>query len=122
MNLPTDQPRSPAVKASWGSLGLALGCLCVFFLFQWADQVTPFARGARGVLTGFLPRALLYLLWAGEALAVVVGLASFLFIKRHDVTSKAVPGIVVRSLCGIVVGFFGTIFLWLVVGHTVIGF
>ena len=82
MNLPTDQPRSPAVKASWGSLGLALGCLCVLFLFQLADQMTPFAREARGVLTGFLPRALLYLLWAGEA----------------------------------------TIFLWLVVGHTVIGF
>jgi hypothetical protein len=122
VNAPTGKPQSPATKSSWASLALALGCLGLFILFQLSDQAAPFERGAQGVLTGFLPRAALWLLWAGEALAVGVGVVSFLLIRREDIACQAVAGIVARSLCGIVVGLFGVLLLWLVVGHTVIGF
>lgn len=61
-------------------------------------------------------------MWAGEALAVFVGAGSFLLIRRNDFASKAIVGIVARSLGGIAVGLFGTLFLWLVVGHIVVGF
>ncbi len=115
-------PRSRAVKATWASLGLAFGCGLVFLLGQLVNQISPFEHSPRGLLTGFVPRAGLYLLWAGEALAVVVGLASLLLIRRTDIDTKAVVGIVAGSLCGIAVGLFGTIFFWLVVGHIVIGF
>ncbi len=122
MNSPTQQPRSRAVKASLASLGLALGCGFVFLIGQLVNQVFPFEQTPRGLLAGFLPRTGLYVLWAGEALAVVAGLASLLLIRRADITSKAIIGIVARSLCGIAAGLFGTVFLWLVVGHIVIGF
>jgi hypothetical protein len=55
-------------------------------------------------------------------LAVVVGFVSFLLIRRNDAVRQAIPGIMVRSLVGIVVGLIGTLILWLVVGHMVIGF
>lgn len=116
------QPRSRAVKATWASLGLAFGCGIVFLIGQLVNQISPFEHSPRGLLAGVVPRAILYALWAGEALAVIVGLASLLFIRRADIDSKAVVGIVVGSLCGIAVGLFGTIFFWLVVGHIVIGF
>jgi hypothetical protein len=112
------QMRTVAVKASWASLGLALGCMCIFFIWQQLDEMSPFNRTKQGVLTGFLPGAVLYGLWAGEALAVVVGIGSFLLIRRKDITSKAIIGIVMRTLCGIAVGLFGVIFFWLIVGHT----
>ena len=86
------------------------------------DQVLSFDRTKQGVLTGLLPRSILYVLWGGEALAVVIGIVSFLLIRQDDVTSKAIILIVARSLCGIVAGLFGTLVLWLVVGHIVIGF
>ncbi len=57
-----------------------------------------------------------------EALAVVLGLASLLLIRRADIASKHVIGIVVGSVCGITVGIIGVIFFWLIVGHVVIGF
>ncbi len=103
MTSPPQPPRSRAVKATWLSLGLAFGCGLVFLLGQLVNQISPFEHSPRRLLTGFVPRAGLYVLWAGEALAVVVG-------------------IVAGSLCGIAVGLFGTIFFWLVVGHIVIGF
>lgn len=122
MASPTQPPRSRAVTATWTSLGLAFGCGFVFLFGQLVNQISPFAQTPRGLLAGFLPRAGLYVLWAGEALAVVAGLASLLLIRRADITSKAVVGIVAGSLCGIAVGLFGVIFFWLVVGHIVIGF
>lgn len=122
MTSPTPQPRSRAVKASWASLGLAFGCGFVFLIGQLVNQISPFAQTPRGLLVGFLPRAGLYVLWAGEALAVIVGLASLLLIRRADITSKAVVGIVAGSLCSIAVGIFGVIFFWLIVGHIVFGF
>jgi|GEM_PF-2149305 len=122
MNSPTDNRRSIAVKASWVSFGLALGCLCIFFVFQQVDQIVPFDRTKQGLLTGFLPRTGLYVLWAGEAFAVVAGIGSFLLIRRKDIASEAIIGIVVRSLCGIAVGLYGVIFLGLIVGHIVGGF
>lgn len=122
MTSPTQPPRSRAVKATWASLGLALGCGLVFLLGQFVNQISPFAQTPRGLLAGLLPRAILYVLWAGEALAVVVGLLGLMFIRRVDIDSKAVIGIVAGSLCGIAVGLFGTVFFWLVVGHIVIGF
>ena len=94
----------------------------MFLLGQLANQISPFEHSPRGPLTGFVPRAGLYVLWAGEALAVIAGLAGLLLIRRADIDSKAVVGIVAGSLCGIAVGMFGTIFFWLVVGHIVIGF
>jgi hypothetical protein len=84
--------------------------------------MSTFGRTRQGVLTGFLPRTVLYVLWAGEALAVVVGLGSFLLIARKDIASKAIIGIVARSLCGIAVGLCGGLVLWLIVGHIVTGF
>ncbi len=123
MNLPTTYSRSMAVKVSWASLGLALGCLCVFYIFQQIDQVSPFDRAPKQrLLTSFLPRAGLYVLWVGEALAVVAGIGSFLLIRRKDISSMAVIGISVISLCGIGIGLYGTILLWLMVGQIVIGF
>jgi hypothetical protein len=83
--------RSLAVKASWTTLGLAFGCAEVFLMGQVVNQISPFAHSPRGLLTGVVPRAGLYVLWAGE--------------------------IVARSLCGIAAGLFGTAFLWLVVGR-----
>ena len=86
------------------------------------NLIVRFETNERGLLAGFLPRATLYVLWAGEALAVVVGVVSFLLIRRHDIVSKAIIGIVARSLCGIAVGLIGTVVLRLIVGHIVIGF
>jgi hypothetical protein len=122
MTSQTQPPRSRAVKAIWISLGLAFGCGVVFLLGQFVNQVFPFAQSPRGLLTGIVPRIGLFLLWAGEALAVVVGLASLLLIRRSDMTSKDIIGIVVGSVCGITVGLIGVIFFWLIVGHVVIGF
>jgi hypothetical protein len=98
----TPNQRSLAVKASWTALVLALGCAGVFLIGQVANQISPFEQSPRGLLTGFVPRAGLYVLWAG--LAVVVGIGSFLLIRRHDIASKAIIGIVARSLCGIAAG------------------
>jgi hypothetical protein len=86
------------------------------------DQSTRFERTSQGLLTGIVPRMVLYVLWAGEALAVVVGIGSFPLIRKDDITSKVIVGIVARSLCGIAAGLCGTVFLWLIVGHSVIGF
>jgi len=122
MNSPTDQPRSLSVKASWASLGLALGCACIFVVFRVVEQMSPFEQTKHGLLTGFLPRTVLFVLWAGEALAVVIGIGSFLLIRRKDITAKAMVGIVARSLIGIALGLFGVLFLWLWIGHVVIGF
>lgn len=122
MNSPSAQPRSLAAKASWTSLGLALGCAGIFLIFQAVDQLSPFDRTRQGVLTGFLPRTALYTLWAGETLSPIVGIASFLLIRRQDIASRAIYGIVARSMSGIAAGLFGTIVLWLVVGHIVVGF
>ena len=91
-------------------------------MFEVLDQVSPFDQTRHGVLTGFLPRTVLYAVWAGVTLAAVVGIGSFVLIRREDITSKAIIGIVARSLCGIAMGLFGGLFLWLYVGHRVIGF
>ncbi len=117
-----DQRRSPAVKASWASLGLALGCACAFLVFQALDAAAPFEQTRQGVLTGIVPRTLLYLLWAGEALAVVAGGAGLVLIRRPDVVSQSLAGILVRSLSGIMIGLPGVIFFWLYVGYRVVGF
>ena len=122
MSVPPDKPLSFAAKASWASLGLALGSACLFLILQMVDQVAPFDRTEQGVLTGLLSRRVLCVLWSGEALAVVVGIGSFLLIRQNDVTSKSIIGIAARSLCGIVAGLFGTLVLWLVVGHIAFGF
>jgi len=86
------------------------------------DQMSSFDRTKHGVLTGFVPRTVLYMMWAGEALAAIVGIGSFLLIRRRDKDSHAIGGIAVRSVCGIGFGLYGTVVLWLVVGHIVIGF
>ena len=93
-----------------------------FLVFQAANDFTPFETTKVGVLTGLLPRTLLSVGLAVEVFAIVVGAGSFLLIRRKDVTSKAIPGIAGRSLCGIVVGFCGGVVLWLWVGHIVTGF
>jgi hypothetical protein len=112
MNTETEQPRSPAAKASWASLVLALGCACCYLICAVVSQNYPFDDQTKhGVLTVF------YVLWAGEGLAVVLGVASFLLIRKGDMVPMAIVGIVARSLCGIIVGLFGNLVLWLVVGH-----
>ena len=122
MDSPTHEPQSRATQASWIALGLALGCAGIFLIFQVLDQMSPFERTRQGLLTGFLTRAVLYLLWAGEALAVVTGIGGFLLIRRKDITSKAIIGIATRNLASIAVGLFNVLFLWLVIGHIVVGF
>ncbi len=122
MTSQTQLPHSRAVKAIWISLGSAFGCGFVFFVGQFVNLFFPFAQSPRGLLTGYVLRIGLFLLWAGEAPAVVVGLASLLLIRRSDMSSKAIIGIVVGSVCGITVGLIGVIFFWLIVGHVVIGF
>ena len=122
MNSSTNSPQLLATKASRVSLGLALGCGCIFLVFKVVEQTSPFDQTRVGVLIGFLPRTGLDVLWAGEALVVVVSIGSFLLIRREDIASKAIVGIVARSLCGITMGLFEVLFLWLYVGHRVMGF
>lgn len=122
MNSSTAQPRSLSNRASWTSLGLAVGCVCAFVVFSVLDETIEFAQTRHGVLTGFLPRGALWVMWAGTGLAVIVGLGSFVLIRRPDIASKAIIGIVVRSLIGIGVGLCECVVLWLYVGHRVIGF
>jgi hypothetical protein len=122
MNSPTNAPRSLAAKASWTSLGLAAGCAFAFIVFAVIDETIGFAHTRQGVLTGFLPRAALYTMWAGTGLAVIVGLGTFVFIRRTDITSKAIIGIATRSLIGVTVGLGSCVLLWLYIGHRVIGF
>ena len=43
--------------------------------------MSPFDRTRQGLLTGLLPRTGLYVLWAGEAVAVIVGIGNFLFVR-----------------------------------------
>ncbi len=123
MNSTPDQPQSLAAKASWICIGLTLGCSCLLLIFLVVDQtLSPFNQSRQGVLTGVFPRTLLLVLWAGEALAAVCGVGSLLLIRRGDVTRKLVAGIATRSLSGVAVALFGVLFLWLYVGHRVIGF
>ena len=122
MNSPTVPFRSLATKVSWASLGLALGGVCGCFILQLLNQMVRFETNARGLLVGILPRTALYALWASEALATLVGVVSLLLIRRNDIASKAIIGIVARNSCGIAVGLIGTVVLWLIVGHVVMGF
>jgi ABC-type Mn2+/Zn2+ transport system permease subunit len=122
MTAPTHEPRSLAVRASWIALCLALVAAVLFVLWVLGSEASPPDTTSQGVLTGVLPRTFLCALWGAEALAVVVGFVSFLLIRRNDAVRQAIPGIMVRSLVGIVVGLIGTLILWLVVGHMVIGF
>ena len=93
-------------------------------MFEVIDETIGFATQSpqRGILSGFLPRGALWVMWAGTGLAVIVGLGSFVLIRRADIASKAIIGIVVRSLIGIGVGLCEGVVLWLYVGHRVIGF
>ena len=72
MNAPAKTTRSLAAKISWVSLGLAVGCVCAFVVFVVIDEMFGFAHTRHGVLTGFLPRGALWVMWAGTALAVIV--------------------------------------------------
>ena len=101
---------------------MAVGCACLGLGVLLLNRVSPFAVTDRGVLAHWLPRTILYLIWAGEAVAALVGMASFALIRRQDIVANAVAGIVVRSLFGIAVGVWGTVYMWLIVGHVVIGF
>ena len=49
MNSPTARPRSLATKASWASLGLAVGCVCAFVVFEVIDETIGFAHKVRSV-------------------------------------------------------------------------
>jgi ABC-type Mn2+/Zn2+ transport system permease subunit len=92
-------------------------------MFAVIDETIGFAQDTRrGILTGFLPRGALWVMWAGTGLAVIVGLGSFVLIRRADIASKAIIGIVMRSMIGIGVGLCACGVLWLYVGHRVIGF
>ena len=123
MNAPAKTTRSLAAKISWVSLGLAVGCVCALVVFEVLDEMIGFAHNTpHGILTGVLPRGALWVMWAGTGLAVIVGLGSFVLIRRPDIASKAITGIVVRSLIGIGVGLCECVVLWLYVGHRVIGF
>jgi hypothetical protein len=122
MKSSTERPRSLADIASCGSLVLALAGACVLGILGMANEVAPFATTSRGLLSGFLPRALLYVVWATEALAVVVGVGSFLLIRRHDVAAGGVIWIAVRGLLEIAAGLVEMLFMWLLIGHIIIGF
>ena len=80
MNPLTHKPRPRAAKASWAALGLALGCAGVLLVVQMLDQMLPFERTRQGLLTGYVPRAVLYSLWAGghDALGRVCSHWSFI--------------------------------------------
>lgn len=122
MSSASRSPYSLTAKASWSSLALALGCICVFGFYLVIDEVSPFDKTRHGVLTGLLPRAALVAVWAGTALTALFGMASLLLIRRRDLQTNAVYGIAGRGLCGIVMGLLGVLVMWLFVGHVVIGF
>jgi hypothetical protein len=69
-----------------------------------SDPPWPYERTRYGLLTDLLPRVAPYLLWAGKALATFVGIGNFLFMRSEDFASKAIIGILVRTLCGVAVG------------------
>ena len=58
----------------------------------------------------------------GVIMIPIVGIGSFLLIRRVDITSKAIIGMLARSLSGILVGLIGGLVMWIIVGHIVIGF
>ena len=119
---PQNGRRSNATNGSWLCLALSFGGLLLLLVFYVGNEITPYATNRQGVLTGFFPRTVLCALLAIEMLAVVVGAGSFLLIRQRDMTSKAVAGIVLRNVCGIVAGLCTGLVLWIVAGHIVIGF
>ena len=122
MKSPDDRPRSLASQASWLGFALATGSTCIFLAFLMIEKVLPFDQTKQGVLTGFLPRTVLVVVWLGETVAAFIGFSSFLIVRRLDVNSKAIIGISVRGLTAVVLGLSGSLVLWLYVGHRVIGF
>ena len=111
MDSPSTTRRSPAVKASWACVVLALAGTLLYLL---TCVVGPLSRGAGGTIPS--------LLLVGQALAVVAGVVSFFLIREEDRTSRAVPGIVARSVCGIVVGTCAGLVVLFVWANVVIGF
>lgn len=101
---------------------MAVGCMCLGLTVLLLNRLWPFETTRQGVLTHWLPRTLLCLVWAGEAAAALIGLASLAMIRQRDVIANAIAGIVVRSLFGIAVGLVGTVVMFLIVGHVVVGF
>jgi hypothetical protein len=122
MSSSAETSRSIATYVSWTSVLLAAGGVVCFLVFQVVDEFAPFEKTRIGVLTGFLPRALLSVGYVAAVLAIVLGAGSFLLIRQRDIISKAIPAIVGRSLCGIAVGLCAGVVLWLWVGHIVTGF
>ena len=116
------RPRSLASQTSWLGFTLAIGSTCIFLAFLMIEQVLPFDQTRQGVLTGFLPRTVLVVVWLGQAVAAIIGFTSFFIVRRMDAKSKAIIGIAVRGLTGVVLGLSGSFVLWLYVGHRVIGF
>jgi len=111
-----------AAKASWASLAVCFGTACLFGVFLMFDQVSPYDHTGPGVLKGFLPRATLVVVWVGATLTTFIGMARLLLIRKADIATNAVYGIVGRSVCGIITGLLGVLIMWLIAGHVVIGF
>ena len=121
MSSPAAKP-SMATKASWASLTFCFGCMCLVGVYLIADHVSPHARSGQGVLLGLLARVTLVVGWVAAGLTALVGIASLLLIRKVDIMTNAVYGIVGRGVFGAIAGLLGSLVLWLVVGHVVIGF
>ena len=110
MNSPSGLQKSRAAKASWVCLVLAIAST----LFYVTCTGLSLPHGVTSTI--------LSILLAGQALAVVAGVVSFLLIRQHDITSRAIIGIVARNICGIVLGLCAGFIVYIVWAHVVIGF
>ena len=116
------ESHSLAFQSSWAALALAVGGGLLLALYLMSDHAVGFARTGTGVLAGPVPRGMLYVAWGGEALAPLAGVAALLLLTAGRRRNESLLGIVGRSLCGIAIGLYGTLILWLLVAHIVIGF
>ena len=117
-----EKSSSIAVRASWTSVALCLATVCLFGIYLIDDQLSSYDHTGQGVLKGFFPRAALSIAWLGAALTALSGLVSLLLIRKVDVETESVYGIVGRGVFGIITGLIGVLILWIVVGHVVVGF
>jgi len=122
MNSASRIPKSPAAKTSWACLVLAIASTLFFVTCAVGQNGASYVIPPAPSLAHRVASTILSVLLAGKALAVVAGVASFILIRREDITSKAIIGIVARNVCGIVFGLCAGFIVYIVWAHVVIGF
>ena len=89
--------------------------MCLVGVYLISDHVSPHARSGKGVLLGLLARVTLVVGWVAAGLTALMGIASLLLIRKVDVMTNAVYGMVGTGVFGPIAGLLGSLVLWLVV-------